>query len=82
MTKRKGVFQKFSLISAGISFLLAIASGVMLYFQVESVGKDDPVSASFMASTFFFVCVGIVLTVIGKADLPSFKSDNSEIDRK
>ncbi|MCG7989984.1 MAG: hemerythrin family protein [Candidatus Thiodiazotropha lotti] len=80
MTKRKGVLQKISLISAGVSFLLAIASSVMLYFQIESVGKDDPISASFMASTFFFVCVGVVLAVIGKADLPSFKSDNSETE--
>ncbi|MBV2089570.1 MAG: hypothetical protein KUF72_01635 [Candidatus Thiodiazotropha sp. (ex Ctena orbiculata)] len=82
MSKRKGVFQKASLISAGVSFLLAIVSTVLLYFRIESVGKDDPISASFMASTFFFVCVGVVLTVIGKADLPSFSTDNSETDLK
>ncbi|MEW8205825.1 MAG: hypothetical protein AB2746_06845, partial [Candidatus Thiodiazotropha taylori] len=77
-----GVFQKASLISAGVSFLLAIVSAVLLYFRIESVGKDDPISASFMASTFFFVCVGVVLTVIGKADLPSFSTDNSDTDLK
>ncbi|MCG7869775.1 MAG: hypothetical protein JAY74_25820 [Candidatus Thiodiazotropha taylori] len=82
MFKRKGVLQKASLISAGVSFLLAIVSAVLLYFRIESVGKDDPISASFMASTFFFVCVGVVLTVIGKADLPSFSTDNSDTDLK
>ena len=78
MTKRKGVLQKISLVSAVVSFMLAIASGVLLYLRMESVGGDNPISASFMASTFFFVCVGIVLTVIGKADLPSFKIDKVE----
>ena len=78
MAERKGVLQKVSLVSAVVSFLLALTSGVMLYLRLESVGSDNPISASFMASTFFFICVGVVLTVIGKADIPSFKIDNSE----
>lgn len=78
MTKKKGVLQKASLVSAVVSFVLALTSGVMLYLRLESVGIDNPISASFMASTFFFICVGVVLTVIGKADIPSFKIDNSE----
>ena len=78
MAKRKGVLQKVSLVSAVVSFLLAVTSAVMLYFRSESVSSGDPISASFMASTFFFVCVGIVLVFIGKADIPSFKMDNSE----
>ena len=78
MTKRKGVLQKVSLVSAVVSFVLALTSGVMLYLRLESVGMDNPISASFLASTFFFICVGVVLTVIGTADLPSFKIDNSD----
>jgi hypothetical protein len=50
----------------------------MLYLRLKSVGSDDLMSASFMASTFFFISVGVVLTIIGKADLPSFKIDISE----
>jgi hypothetical protein len=42
------------------------------------VGVDNPISASLMASTFFFICVGTILTVIGNADIPGFKIDNSE----
>lgn len=78
MTKRKGILQKISLISAVVSFVLALTSGVLLYLRLESVGSDNPISASFMASTFFFICVGVVLTIIGKADIPSFKIDRSE----
>ena len=78
MTKRKSILQKFSLVSAVVSFVLALTSGVMLYLRLESMGMDNPISASFLASTFFFICVGVVLTIIGVADIPSFKFDNSE----
>jgi len=76
MTKRKGVLQKVSLVSAVLSFVLALISGVLLYLRVETVASGDAISASLMASIFFFICVGIVLTVIGQADLPSFKIEN------
>lgn len=78
MTKRKGVLQKASLVSAMLSFVLALTSGVLLYLRLESLGMDNPISASFLASTFFFICVGVVLTVVGMADLPSFKFDEPE----
>ena len=78
MTKRKGIFQKISQISAFVSYVLAIVSGVMLYLRLDSVGSDDVISASLMATTFFFVTVGITLSFIGKADIPSFKINSSE----
>ena len=78
MTKRKGVLQKLSLFSAVVSFVLAFISGVMLYLRLESVGSDNPISASLMASTFFFIFVGVTLIIIGKADIPSFKFDDHE----
>lgn len=79
MTKRKGILQKISLFSAVVSFILAVISGVLLYIRQQSVvGFDNPLSASFLASTFFFVSVGVVFAVIGTADLPSFKFDNPE----
>lgn len=78
MAERKSVLQKVSTISAVVSFVLAFIAGVMLYLRLESVGSDNPVSASLMASTFFFIGVGIVLFIIGNADLPSFKIDNTK----
>jgi hypothetical protein len=71
--KKKGVLQKMALVFGVISFILAVVAGVWLYFRVDSVGADNPISASLMASTFFFVCVGVILTIIGQADLPNFK---------
>jgi tetrahydromethanopterin S-methyltransferase subunit D len=78
VTERKGVLQKLSIVSAVVCFVLAFIAGVMLYLRLESVGSDNPISASLMASTFFFIAVGIVLTIIGNADIPSFKIDNSK----
>jgi len=78
MSKKKGVLQKISRISAMVSYVLAIITGVFLYLRLESVGSDNPISASLMASTFFFICVGVVLTVMWKADIPSFKVDTPE----
>lgn len=78
MADKRSVLQKISVISAVISFVLAIASSIMLYLRLESLGGDHPITASFMASTFFFVCVGVVLLITGTADLPNFKIDNTE----
>jgi len=58
--------------------VLAFTAGVMLYLRLVSVGSDNPISASLMASTYFFVFVGVVLTIIGKIDIPSFKFDDSD----
>ena len=76
--KRKGLLQKLSIVFSVISFALALIAGIMLFLRVASVGGDNPISASLMASTFFFICVGTILTVIGNADIPSFKFDDSE----
>lgn len=73
MAKKKGVLQKVALVFGVLSFALAIAAGVWLYIRVGSVGGDNPISASLMASTFFFACVGVVLTIIGSANLPDLK---------
>ena len=81
MPKRKGFLQKFSLVMSMVSFVLAITSAVILYFKVESLGSQHPISASLMASTFFFICVGAILAIMGNADLPSFKIDVSEETR-
>lgn len=81
MAKRKSVLQKISLISAVVSFVLMIISAVILVIRLKTVGSNDPVTASFLASTFFFLCVGVVFGVMGKADLPSFKVNNSEDEK-
>ncbi len=76
--KGKNLFQKASLVSGVLSFILAVVCGVLLYLRLEVVDKQDPVNASLMASIFFFIFVGIILTIIGRANIPSFKIDLSD----
>ena len=78
MAKRKRILQKLSVSSAVVSLLLALASGVALYFRLQDVGIDDPITASLIASTFFFICIGFVFFIMGTADLPSFKTGSSK----
>ena len=80
MKKSKGILQKFSVVSGAISFVLSAICGVFLYFKVKEVGYENTVSASLLASVFFFIFVGILLTIIGKSDLPSFKFDDNRED--
>ncbi|MFW5427301.1 MAG: hypothetical protein ACKE8G_03355 [Methylophagaceae bacterium] len=72
MKKRKSMLQKSSGIIAKICFLLAVLCAVALYFKVQELGMEHPISASFLASPFFFVFIGFVLTVINNTDIPSF----------
>jgi hypothetical protein len=87
MKKRKNILQKASAIIGKVCFLLAVLCAAALYFKVKELGMQHVISASFLASSFFFVFVGFVLTVIGNVDIPSFKigsvsrtqkDDNSE----
>lgn len=73
MPNKKNILQKSSFIAAVISFMLAIACALGMYFKTQSLGIDDPIAVSLLASTFFFACVGGVLLVIASADIPSFK---------
>ncbi len=75
--KKKGVLQKTSNVLGIICFPLALVCGVFLYFKVQEVGMQHPVSASFLASAFFFVFIGVVFTIMGNADIPSFKVGNA-----
>ena len=89
MKKRKSILQRSSSIIGKTCFLLAVLCAAALYFKVKELGMQHVISASFLASSFFFVFVGFVLTVIGNTDIPSFKigpvsrtqKDNSEENR-
>jgi len=82
MMKRKSILQKSASIAGKLCFLLAVLCVVALYFKVNEIGMQHPISASLLASSFFFVFIGFVLFVIGSADIPSFKvvfsSENEE----
>ena len=73
MKKRKSILQKLSSITGIICYLLAVLCAVVLYFKVQELGMQHPISASLLASSFFCAFIGFVFTVIGNADIPSFK---------
>lgn len=72
MKKSKNILQKISLISGTISFIFSFVCMVWLFIRYQNQGLNDPVSMSIMASIFFFICVGGVLVVITKANIPDF----------
>ncbi|MCK5903270.1 MAG: hypothetical protein KAG28_08990 [Cocleimonas sp.] len=73
MNKQKSNLQKLAGIIGKLCFILSVVCAVTLYFKVNELGMQHPISASFLASSFFFIFVGIVLTVIDRTDIPSFK---------
>jgi len=75
MKNNKSVLQKSSLYFAGASFIASVASVIYLMLKIDDLGWENPISASLLASTFFFAFVGVVLSIIGMANIPSFKVD-------
>ncbi len=82
MKKRKSMLQRSSGVVGKICFLLAVLCAVALYFKVQELGMQHPVSASFLASSFFFIFIGFVFTIMGNADLPSFKVTSTSINEE
>ena len=78
MKQAKGVLQKVSTVSGIISFVLSAICAVFLYLKVEEIGFENPISASLLASIFFFLFVGFLLVFIGGCNIPSFKFDDSK----
>ncbi len=70
---KKSTFQKSALYFAASSVIAAIASGIYLALKIDTLGWEDPISASLLATIFFFLSVALVLIVIGTTNIPSFK---------
>jgi len=70
-TKRKA--QRVSLAFAYLFYVLALGCvGAVVWFGYQH-GGNHPAVAAFSASVVFFIGGGIVLQVMGKADLPDLK---------
>ncbi len=76
MKNNKSKLQKLAIFIAVASLISAITCAVYLFFNIDDLGWKNPISASLLASTFFFVFVSIILVVIGTANIPSFKFDD------
>ena len=73
MKNKPSKLQKLSLGFALFSFVAGIACAVYLWLHIDALGWEDPISASLLASTFFFGFITFIFIVIGKANIPSFK---------
>ncbi|WP_293268465.1 hypothetical protein [Neptunomonas sp.] len=78
--KKKSFLQKTSLVSGIISQVLCVLCIIMLIIKSRELGMEDVISASYMASAFFFFTAGLVLIIIAKANIPSFRFDDSTED--
>ncbi len=78
MKNDKGAIQKSVYYLGFVSFIAAIVCLVFLYLKIGGLGWQSPVSASLMASSFFFASVGVVLITMGSCNIPSFKVTSSD----
>lgn len=60
------------------SFVISISALVFVYFEMGDLGFKNVITASILASSFFFASVGLVLVTIGKCDLPSLKVSDTD----
>ena len=70
---QKTIAQHISYAFAWLSFLAAAACAIAV-FVYQPTMEFDPIHASLMASTVFFVSVGVVLYVMGTARLKGLLS--------
>ena len=70
---KKSKLQKSALYFAAGSVIAAFTSVIYLMLNIGTLGWENPISASLLASTFFFLFVAFILIVIGMSNIPSFK---------
>lgn len=80
MKKNYKAWQKAVFYTGIASFIASAACIIYVYLKIDGLGWDNPVSASLLATSFFFASTGIVLVTIGKTNLPSFKVGKPDSD--
>jgi len=73
--KKPNLGQKISIGVALFCYTAAMGCLGALFYWNGKLGSDHPVISSLGASVVFFLGAGIVLHVIGKANLPDLKID-------
>ena len=70
---KQNMAQKVSVVFAFIFYVAAVLSvAAVAYFYIQH-GGNHPAVAAWSAAIVFFVGGGIVLHVMGKADIPDFR---------
>jgi len=73
MENQRNLLQKITLIIGKLCFVMSVVSGIFLYIKVDEIGMGHPISASLLASIFFFLFVGILLSIVGSANVPNLR---------
>jgi len=71
--KKPNIGQKISFFVAILFYIAAIGCFAAIFYFTGELGSDDPIVASLSASVVFFLGAGIVLHVIGRANLPDLR---------
>lgn len=71
LDSRRGLGQRVAYGAALVFYLGAVLALAILLAQYRALGGEHPVIASLGSSIVFFIGGGIVLHVIGRANLPS-----------
>ena len=74
----RGLGQRIAFGSAVLFYLCAVLSLGGLFLWVGTLGGEHPVIASLGACVVFFIGGGIVLHVIGRANLPHLSFSSAE----
>lgn len=72
------ISQKVSFVVAIIFYVAAVVCIAAVVYYGNTLGKEDPIVAALAATVVFFVGAGIVLHVMGKANLPNLKINNDK----
>ena len=71
--RKQNKTQKIAVVFAFIFYIAAVTSVAAAVYFYNLYGGDHPSVAAWAAALVFFVGGGIVLHVMGKADIPDFK---------
>jgi len=65
--------QKIAFVTAILCYIAAVACIAATFYYHGQLGSSDPIVASLGATVVFFTGVGVVLHVIGRADIPDLR---------
>ena len=78
MSRSRGVGQRISLGSAFLFYGGALFCLGLLGYCLGDLGSNHPIIASLGAAVVFFIGAGVVLHVMGLANLPNLRFDRED----
>ncbi|WP_456406582.1 hemerythrin family protein [Thiolapillus sp.] len=71
--RKQNKTQKVAVVFAFIFYIAAVLSVSAVAYFYNQLGGDHPAVAAWAAAIVFFIGGGVVLHVMGKADIPDFR---------